>query len=153
MTRNNILKLVGVITLVVLLVGYFFWKNNFSENGQFNQIVIRRHVFKAEVITTQEKKEKGLGGRKSICGDCGMLFVFDKAGKYAFWMKDMQFALDILWIKDGKINFIEKNVQPSFPATMTPSENSNQVLELNAGTIDRLGITIGDEVLWTDSGS
>ncbi len=82
-----------------------------------------------------------------------MLFVFDKAGKYAFWMKDMQFALDILWIKDGKINFIEKNVQPSFPATMTPSENSNQVLEFNAGTVDRLGIIIGDEVLWTDSGN
>ncbi len=146
MVKKKILKLVGVAALLVLLAGYFFWKNNAALKIEPDQIVIRGHIFKIETIANESVKEKGLGGRQSICADCGMLFVFDKPDKYAFWMKDMQFALDLLWLRDGRVVFLEKNVLPSFMQTMIPAENADQVLELNAGTVDKLGIVLGDSV-------
>ncbi len=146
MTKKKILKLIGFAAMLILLAGYFFWKNNYFDRKKVDWVTLHGHVFSIETVTTESAKEKGLGGRKSICGDCGMLFVFNQSGRYAFWMKDMLFALDILWIKDGKIVFIKKNVQPSFAETMAPSENVDQVLEINAGMVDKLGITIGDEI-------
>ncbi|MEI7621190.1 MAG: DUF192 domain-containing protein, partial [Candidatus Moraniibacteriota bacterium] len=83
---------------------------------------------------------------QNLCVDCGMLFVFDNPDKYAFWMKDMQFALDILWLKDGKVVFLEKNILPTFKGTLTPTEDADQVLEINAGKVDELGIEVGDAV-------
>ena len=76
----------------------------------------------------------------------GMLFVFQQEGRYGFWMKDMQFALDLLWLKDGRVIFLKKNIAPSFMQTMLPAEKADRVLELNAGTVDKLGIAVGDQI-------
>ena len=146
MVKKKILKLVGVAALLVLLAGYFFWRNNAALKIEPDQIVIRGHIFKIETVVSESAKEKGLGGRQSICADCGMLFVFDKPGKYGFWMKDMQFALDLLWLKDGRVIFLKKNIAPSFMQTMLPAEKADRVLELNAGTVDKLGIAVGDQI-------
>ena len=146
MVKKKILKLVGVAALLVLLAGYFFWRNNAALKIEPDQIVIRGHIFKIETVVSESAKAKGLGGRQSICADCGMLFVFDKPDTHAFWMKDMQFALDLLWLRGGRVVFLEKNVPSSFGQTMIPSEKADRVLELNAGTVDKLGIVLGDSV-------
>ena len=39
-----------------------------------------------------------------------MLFRFSQAEKYSFWMKDMRFPLDIIWIKNREVVHIEKNI-------------------------------------------
>lgn len=147
MLKKSSLKLLfGIACLLILLVGYLFWKNTIVGKDEFHQVFIRGHAFEVETVATKSAKQKGLGGRESICSDCGMLFLFDKPGRYAFWMKDMQFALDILWLSDKKIVFVEKNVSPEFAGTMMPSADADQVLELNAGTVDKFGITAGDSV-------
>jgi len=55
-----------------------------------------------EVVDSPELRMQGLSGRKSLAEDRGMLFVFDKEGMYAFWMKDMLIALDIIWLDSNK---------------------------------------------------
>jgi len=147
MLRKNIFKLASVLVCLGLVAGFFLWRSSYKNKIEPNQILIRGHVFKTEIVTTDDDKQKGLGGRKSICNDCGMLFVFARPAEYTFWMKDMLFALDILWLRDDKIVFIEKNVAPNFLGTMKPSSEASRVLELNAGNVDKFGIVVGDSVL------
>ena len=80
-----------------------------------------------------------------------MLFVFGGSRILRFWMKDMEFALDVLWIKDNKIIGISKNVLPPSEAgktlTMQSPAHVDKALELNAGTIDRYDIKVGDTIV------
>jgi hypothetical protein len=75
-----------------------------------------------------------------------MLFVFDKEGYYGFWMKEMNFPIDIAWLdKDKKITLIEKNVLPeTYPQIFNPKSKNLYVLETKAGFFEKFGIKIGD---------
>jgi len=57
----------------------------------------------------------------------------------------MRFPLDIVWIDNDTIVHIEKNVQPDFAGIITPSENADTVLEINAGVADKTGLKVGDK--------
>ena len=80
-----------------------------------------------------------------------MLFIFDKKGKYSFWMKDTQIPLDIIYINDEKIVHIVKNATPqkgnntNLPI-YTPPADANYVLEVNGGQSDKYKFANGDTV-------
>lgn len=107
-----------------------------------------------EVAKTETEREKGLSGRQSLDSGKGMLFVFgEDSAAPKFWMKDMLIPIDIIWIKDGKIIRIDKNVP--IPAKNTPDSKLktysagsfvNYVLEVNAGFSDTNSIKVGDTV-------
>lgn len=100
------------------------------------------------IADTPELQDKGLGGRyRGLPPNTGMLFVFEKEGNYGFWMKDMNFALDIVWIDTNqKIIGIEKNVTPdTYPKVFYPPAWIKFVLELPAGFTVEQGIKIGDK--------
>ena len=110
---------------------------------------------KAEVAKTGTEREKGLSGREKLEKNSGMLFVID-GGKTSptFWMKDMKFAIDIIWIKGGKIIQIDKKVEA--PGTETPDNKLklyspksavDYVLEVASGFSDLNNIKVGDTVL------
>lgn len=107
----------------------------------------------AEVSDTALKRAKGLSCRKSLEENNGMLFIFEKPGKYSFWMAGMNFPLDIIWLSDDKVADISKNVQPpkgfKLPAIVSPSTEINKVLELSAGAAEKFNIKIGDEMKLT----
>ena len=103
-----------------------------------------------ETVSTPEEIQLGLSGRNEIGSD-GMLFAINPPRQISFWMKDMLIPLDIIWISNGKITGIEKNV-PS-PVAGTPDNKLinypslgevDYVLELKAGDADFWGIKIGD---------
>ena len=103
-----------------------------------------------ETVSTPEEIQLGLSGRSEIGSD-GMLFVINPPRQISFWMKDMLIPLDIIWISNGKITGIEKNVLPPIAGTPEnkltnyPSSNPiDYVLELKAGDADFWGIKIGD---------
>lgn len=104
-----------------------------------------------EVAKTAQDRAKGLSGRVSLEPDKGMLFIFPEAGNYSFWMPDMNFPIDIIWITDGKVVGIEKNVSNKFdpqnPIFYNPPRPVKYVLEVNAGFAEIHGIKIGDEVV------
>src|SRR2546423_625848 len=92
-----------------------------NENSQ-KAIAINDHVINVEVVDTEVAREKGLGGRDFLAKDTGMLFVFPKNDTYAFWMKDMKFNIDIVWISaDGHIVDMRENVSPNtYPTVFSP---------------------------------
>lgn len=103
-----------------------------------------------EIAISSAAVQKGLSGRKVLAGDKGMLFVFDRAEIYRFWMPDMHFPIDIIWIDNGKVLDADENVSPEFdplhPVFYMPSRPVRYVLEVNAGFMKRKNIRIGDPV-------
>lgn len=98
------------------------------------------------IADTQDERAKGLSGLKSLGTREGMLFIFPKSDFHGFWMKDMLFSIDIIWLgADFKIKSIAKGVKPeSFPKIFRPEKESRFVLEVNAGFADEYGLKIGD---------
>jgi uncharacterized membrane protein (UPF0127 family) len=93
-------------------------------------------------------REKGLGGRASLAENEGMLFIFPQDGIYPFWMKDMRFSIDILWLSDdGRIVYAVQDVSPdTYPNAFTPTSVARFVLELQAGWMAAHGVSVGDIV-------
>nr|WP_155133976.1 DUF192 domain-containing protein [Roseibium sp. RKSG952] len=105
------------------------------------------HLFQVEVAETDHERSRGLMFRTEMADNAGMLFVFSKEGQRYFWMKNTPLPLDIIFInRAGEIVHIAKETVP-FSETVIPSEKpAKYVLELNGGTTDELGISVGDHV-------
>lgn len=103
-------------------------------------------VIPVEIANSPDEWNRGLSGRQSLAEERGMLFIFPQPGTYAFWMPDMHFAIDIIWIgQDRRIVDISANVAPeSYPERFMPSSPVQYVLEVNAGFAARNNIRIGD---------
>jgi len=101
---------------------------------------------KVDLALTPSEQTQGLSGRSGLPEDSGMLFVFDKPGKYFFWMKDMNFPIDIIWLgEDMKVIYIKKNALPeSYPELYGPEADAGYVLEVGAGFSDKNNLQIGD---------
>ena len=103
-----------------------------------------------EVADTVEKRSLGLGNRPGLKKGWGMLFVFKKRKLHRFWMKKMQFSLDIIWLDNYKIVHILRNIQPTIsgekPQTMSPPVPANFVLEIDAGRASELKLKLGHRV-------
>jgi len=105
----------------------------------------------ASLSTTPESQAKGLAIKDSLEETEGMLFIFESPQKYSFWMKDMKFPIDIIWINSaGKIVHIENNLQPCIfllPCpSYTPKDDSLYVLEVVSNFTNKFNINIGDDV-------
>ena len=103
-----------------------------------------------EVADTVEKRSLGLGKRSGLENGWGMLFVFEKRKQHGFWMKDMQFPLDIIWLDNHRIVHILQNVQPvksgDNPPVMKPPVAGNFVLEIDAGFAAELKLQVGQRL-------
>ncbi len=100
------------------------------------------------VSDTELLREQGLGGYTGLGSREGMLFIFEKMDRQGFWMKDMLFPMDIMWL-DGEFRVIslEKNIAPeTYPKIFFPKVPSLYAIEFSAGTLTQLGVEIGDLV-------
>ncbi|MFA6552105.1 MAG: DUF192 domain-containing protein [Candidatus Paceibacterota bacterium] len=120
----------------------------FGSNFATTTVAIGDTEITVAIADSVDKQDKGLGSLNSMPEDTGMLFNFAIADNYEFWMKDMKFPLDIIWIDENNvITYIEKNATPeSYPNTFASDQNSLNVLEVNAGFADKHGINIGDSI-------
>ena len=107
----------------------------------------------AKIAQKTNDRKKGLSGQDSLPLSQGMLFIFEQSGTYPFWMKDMKFAIDIIWIDQGKrIVYIAHNAAPqpgekdSELTLYRPDSAAKYVLEINAGLSSLNNLQIGDEV-------
>lgn len=150
---NNRLT-VGIITVIVLALGIFVYINIsgadlsslFTKKGK---VTIDNHTFSVFEAKTEKEKQIGLSGRSGIADNQGMIFVFDKADSYGFWMKNMKFPIDIVYLKDQKVISIFDSVpNPKTPLDQlpiyTPSEPADTVIEFKAGTVKKDNIKVGD---------
>ena len=110
--------------------------------------------FPVELATTVGQQVQGLSGRASLAPGSGMLFVYDQERKFTFWMKDMRFPLDIVWIgADCAVVEVTQDIPPPVPGQAdqqlprySPGTPAQYVLEINAGEAGLQNITPGDPV-------
>ena len=98
-----------------------------------------------KVADTDKTRELGLSHTVSLGKKEGMLFIFPQVGMYSFWMKDMNFPIDIIWI-DENLKIVDRllSVSPSsYPKTFTPQSPVRYVLELPAGVSNDYGFIVG----------
>lgn len=148
-------KLLAVLVIVAIPVFYFLYmySNGMSlypaavDDGgpvvRIGDVPVR-----VEVADTDELRRVGLGGRDSLGATSGMLFIFDTSDYHRFWMKDVRFLIDIIWIgEDLTVVDIMPRLSPdTYPATFEPKAPVRFVLETNANYAESFGIKIGDKV-------
>lgn len=114
--------------------------------GDNIRLKIGNHNIHAEIANTPQSREQGLMQRNSLCANCGMLFVFDKADRYRFWMKNTPMPLSIAFIgSDGAILNIDE-MQANTLDTHDAQGNALYALEMNSGWFTRKGIKRGTTV-------
>jgi len=106
-----------------------------------------RHVFQVEVMRTPDQRARGLMHRQFMPADRGMLFDFKQVEPVAMWMQNTYISLDMLFIRaDGTVARIAERAEPLSTRTIPSGEPVLSVLEVNAGTAEKLGIKPGDKV-------
>ena len=129
-----------------------------AETAEYAATIVRigNKTFDVELALTADQQALGLGERDSLTDNSGMLFVFKPARTTTFWMKDMRFNLDMVWIRDGKVVDITRDAPAPDPQAVPadlPIYSTDQavdyVLEIKAGSSDEL--KIGDHVEIVDS--
>ncbi len=137
-------KVIFLFLIIILLAGC-------AKKEQDYYLKIREQNIKVELADTEQERIKGLSERDGLCENCGMLFIFNKEDFRFFWMKDMKFTIDIIWIDSDKIVEITKNAElpqgKNIP-TYNSDKKVNYVLEVNAGFCEKHNIKVGDKVLF-----
>lgn len=142
------LLIMGFIVIAFFLAFYYF------NHPLTSKIKINGTTFTVEVAITEPQKELGLGNRASLSSDHGMLFPYDHKEQYEYWMKGMQFPLDFIWIDGKTVVDVTPNVPSPMgsdqPVIVKPGAPVDKVFEVNAGSIQRADIHIGDSVEFID---
>lgn len=114
------------------------------------QAKINNNLVSLEVVSSEKDKENGLMNRQSLNENQGMLFLFDKPQQVYFWMKNVNFPLDFLFIKKNKIVTIssqvpvcKNNTCPIYPSI----QPVDSVIELSAGFCSKYNIKVGQKIL------
>lgn len=134
--------IVLILAGVVLIAGAFYGARYLMLRDQ--GLTVRGTFFSPEIVSTKAALAKGLSGRESIDRDAVMIFDFGATEEHCMWMKDMKFAIDMVWLDEAKkVTAIERSVAPStYPQSFC--HDGETVAEFAAGTADRLPLHIGD---------
>ena len=98
-----------------------------------------------EVADTNALRKQGLSGRDGLMPNEGMLFIFPSKGTYGFWMKDMRFPIDIVWLDDAyRVVDVRERVEPdSYPMVFRPDVSTRYTVELSSGFFAKHGLAKG----------
>lgn len=137
--------------IVAILVFVLRIEKAFSPVHESPTAEINNYIFNLDIADDIDEMERGLSGRDALADNQAMLFVYDADQQVSFWMKDMKFDIDLLWIQGDKVVGFEKNMK-------APSEGMqdyqlkvykspqviDKVLEIRSGKVDELNIKKGD---------
>ena len=140
------------VALLMLFVSITSGETARAGPGEFEPLTIvtagGKRDFQVEVMHSKEEQEHGMMFRRSLADDRGMLFPFAAPQVATFWMQNTYVSLDMIFIKaDGTVHRIEKRAEPLSTETISSGAPVLAVLEVVAGTADRLGIVAGDKVI------
>lgn len=167
---NRKIKIIIIILAALLLIGdvcyYIFYPrtaatiykvgdikkipSTYSTSLPKINLFINKQQFLVEVAQTSKEKSLGLGGREGLNTNAGMLFIFGKPSRQYFWMKDMKFPIDIVWIdKNKKVSGFVENAKPEdYPEAYPSPQDVSYVLEISSGAVKKQGIKIGDTAIF-----
>lgn len=112
------------------------------------KLILKDRTINLLVAQTPDESEWGLSDFPSLPANTGMLFMFPGPGTYSFWMKDMKFSLDIIWLDgDNRVVTIHENISPeTYPETFTPTQPISAVIEVPGGFVQKNSLSIGDRL-------
>ena len=148
---KTILLLILVLLLFVVW-GHFARPKNIPDSHISEKAGGVMHYKEKEIpvefADTPAQQTKGLSGRFSMTPMTGMLFRFTKDDPYPFWMPDMHFSIDIIWLNSSfEIVHIEPRISPeTYPTLFSSPTPARFVLELPEGTARILGLKIGEKI-------
>lgn len=104
------------------------------------------YSFVAKIMDNDALRQKGLSGRTNMQSNEAMLFKFEEVSERCFWMKEMNFDIDIIWLDGGyKVTAIEQNISPdTYPKEYC--HNGQYVVEIKAGLANELDLKNGDKI-------
>src|SRR5688572_24346638 len=135
----------GVMLIVATALAYtqHRFERGYVEIGDGLRVTV-------DVAASDITRERGLSGRSGLEADEGMYFLFPRADRFVFWMKEMRFPIDIIWIKDGVIVDISPDAPVpgpgQEPARFMPATAANRVLEVRAGFVKAHNVRVGQPV-------
>lgn len=149
--------IIGLFILLLLVVGVIVFSQNYLKNGgslffgKTTTAIINDKKINLIVAKSAKEKEIGLSEKTSLPQDQGMIFPFDKPSlDYSFWMKNMKFPIDIIFINKNKVVTLYPNAKTpesaQSPIVYKPTEPADKVLEINAGLSKKYNIKVGSEV-------
>jgi uncharacterized protein len=149
---NKIIIIFGLI--LIFIAGIAFYQFNKSQQPPMKtngKVTIGSHAFDVEIVRDEKAQQIGLTKYTSIKETQGMLFIFEQPGNYSFWMKNMKFSIDIIFIHDDTIVSIAPDAQPlkndaQSPQIYKPGEPTDKVLEIQSGLSKKSNIKVGDKV-------
>jgi len=137
------MRLTIFILLVLALPGHC-WPQDYKKVCFQNVCVV------SQIADSAGLRTQGLMFRDNLGKNEAMLFIFPEEDKYSFWMKNMRFSLDIIWLdRNKKIVDIKKDVPPcnsNICESFSPNAKAKYVLEVNSGFTDKYRINLGDNV-------
>jgi uncharacterized membrane protein (UPF0127 family) len=115
------------------------------------KITVNSFQLTADLAINNDQQSKGLSVKNTLKENEGMLFVFKQPSRQGFWMKDMKFPIDIIWLDaNSTVVHIENNLKPCVSVfschVYVPDKNSLYVLETTAGFSQRHNVKIGTHV-------
>lgn len=164
-----------LVLVLILIVLYFIFRSKKIEHKPASVLSVteerdhkQRFVHKKDILKnmkyisfgtqniksyfaeTTDERARGLSVFDTFGDNESMLFVFDKLGRHSFWMRDMKFDIDIVWLNEDKqVVFIKEHAKPlDFPETYKPDMKALYVLEFNDNFISQNNIHLGDQFNW-----
>lgn len=108
-----------------------------------------KHDFSVEVMRSGPQRERGLMFRRFLPQDRGMLFIFETERPIAMWMKNTYLPLDMIFIaRTGRVIGLAENTEPLSERIIPSGGPAFGVLEVNAGAAAKIGLKVGDAVLY-----
>jgi len=139
-------SLVGFV-LALPVVAFFWWTKPQPPLPAAAEIVLPDGTkVSAEIADTPASRAAGLSGRTDLPAGKGMLFLFPTPGLYSFWMRAMNFPIDIVWLMDDRVVFVAPDVSSALSdqlKTEVSADPANRVLELPAGYAASHGVAVG----------
>lgn len=145
LSRRRLMVFLAIVLALLAVFLYLAWRQR-----QFGRawVTLGDDIRVAvEVADTDETRRQGLSGRDALTADSGMLFLFARPDRFGFWMKEMKFSIDIIWIRGSEIVDLTTDVPPPAPGgalqTYFPRYPIDRVLEVPAGFCREHGLRTG----------
>ncbi|EKD79261.1 MAG: hypothetical protein ACD_41C00125G0008 [uncultured bacterium] len=129
------MRLISVAVSLVLLAGC----------ASTGTVTINQAEFEVYLADEPAEHELGLGNITNLESDQGMLFLFQDSQPHTFWMKDVEYPIDIIWINNDKV--VGSVTAYPGPGTYESPQSVDTVLEVPAETAAIQQIEVGDNVV------
>jgi len=139
----------ALLTALIFLIGMKH-SDNTTERRVEAQVSVGNAGLVVEIANTEQEKARGFSNRDTLDMDSGMLFLFSELAVRHFWMKNMRFPIDVLWIARGSVVGLQENIpfqsDTGEVVRFESNEPADMVLEVSAGWIKEHGVSVGDMV-------